>query len=300
MLEMIFNGGKRDSITYKKITATGSVPAINTARYPFGLNGNLLYIRQNSQLHTLDLTTFVWSLVATNAIFNTRDGTTRVVFDGNKRAYVASGVEGSSASLNTRQWTLPMTVSDNVASATKTAWGYSCVDTGTALYMYGGINSSYFANGATGLLTFNKSTQVYTLIAPPGISPAIASTELVAPTGIYYNGAIYYLFGKANLTVNYKYDISKNRWIKLADSPIALTATGEGALFNGKIYIYGGAHATLGSQSQLYAYDIATDTWIDYGVLTIGKRTGVTMFSTATNFYMLGGGSGDLWEFTVS
>lgn len=300
MLEMIFNGGKRDPITYKKITATGSVPAINTARYPFGLDGNLLYIRQSSQLHTLNLTTFIWTLVASNTIFSTRDGTTRVVFDGSKNAYVASGVNGGTISRDTKQWTLPATVSNNVTSTPKSTWGYSCVDTGTALYMYGGVDSSYFANGSYGLLMFNKSTRAYSSFSPSGILPAIADTELIAPTGIYYNGEIYYLFGKKTLTVNYKYNISQDKWIKLADSPIALTATGEGALFNGKIYIYGGMHTTLGRQSKLYAYDIAKDVWIDYGVLTIGQRTAVTMFSTATNFYMLGSGSGDLWEFTVN
>lgn len=299
MFEMIFNGGKRDRVTYKKITATGSVPAINTSRYPFGLDGNLLYIRQSSQLHTLNLTTFIWTLVASNRIFSTQNGTTRVVFDDSKNAYVAIGVQPGGISSDTIQWTLPATVSNNVTSNPKTTWGYSCVDTGTALYMYGGINSSYFANGTGGLLTFNKSTQTYKLILPSGIYPAIADTELIAPTGIYYNGEIYYLFGKKTLTVNYKYNISQNKWIKLADSPIALTATGEGALFNGKIYIYGGTHTTLRSQSKLYAYDIAKDVWIDYGVLTIGSRVEVTMFSTATNFYMLGG-SGDLWEFTVN
>lgn len=300
MLEMIFNGGKRDPITYKKITATGSVPAINTPRYPFGLYGDLLYIRQSSHLHTLNLTTFVWSLVASNTIFSTRDGTTRVVFGDSKNAYVASGVQNGNITLDTKEWTLPMTVGNNVTSTPKTTWGYSCVDTGTALYMYGGVNSTYFANGSYGLLMFNKSTRVYSSFAPSGILSGIADTELVAPTGIYYNGEIYYLFGKRTLTVNYKYNISQNKWIKLTDSPIALIATGEGTLFNGKIYIYGGTHTTLGLQSKLYAYDIAKDVWIDYGVLTIGKRTAVTMFSTATNFYMLGGGLGDLWEFTVN
>lgn len=300
MLEMVFNGSKRDPFTYRKVVTTGSIPTINTFRYPFGLDGNLLYIRQSSQLHTLDLTTFVWTLLATNAAFSTRDGATRVVFDSNKYAYVASGVEGGSTSRNTKRWALPAMVDGNSASTPKTTWGYSAVDTGTALYMYGGVNSSYFANGTSGLLMFNRSTMSYSTLSPSGITSTIADTELVAPTGIYYNGEIYYLFGKKTLTVNYKYNIAQNKWIELADSPVALTATGEGVLFNGKIYIYGGQHATLGTQSKLYMYDIAKNAWTDYGALKIGPKYGVVMFATATNFYMLIPASGDLWEFTVN
>jgi serine protease AprX len=138
------------------------------------------------------------------------------------------------------------------------AAGTFAASDGTSVYAGGGLDANLGVRND--LLRYDPSADSWTSLAP---SP----DYYFASPGVYFNGKIYNFGGfdqtfQATNTTRI-YDIATNTWLPPgAPMPAALGGM-PAALWNGIIYVAGGATDAFGTNivNTLYAYDIAANSW---------------------------------------
>lgn len=308
MLEMIMHSGKEKELvlTCRPVTPTGDTFVPFNTFCPFGVYANELHYLSDKVYFKLNLGSMVW-VKETSSIPGISGGSARVEFDtAGKTSLIWGRTSEGTAGVDTYTWTLPGT-NNNTKTATAPVSAYTTcvVDAGEALYYYGAESVSRYPNGITGLIKYSKVTNTFTTLNPTGMVNPPASGELLRPSGTYYNGEIYFLFGKTKQLKNWKYNIAANTWLPVADSPALVTFTCDAVVFKNKFYLFGGELGGVRS-NMLYCYDPVKDVWSSLGSFGITPRRWGSMFATDNHFYLLGGWDAnqgnrtDLYEFTLS
>lgn len=157
------------------------------------------------------------------------------------------------------------------------SFGYTTL--GNSAYLYGGavVGSDYNNE----FWRFDSTTETWTQLQSGLLS--MHGSGLAA-----YNGKVYMFGGHTGTTVNrfFIYDIESNTWTENTTSinpPTARHHCRFVSTGNGKLYLWGSLNG-----SELYSYDIASNTWVKLASSTIQNSLAGDMATDGTNLYCSG------------
>lgn len=163
---------------------------------------------------------------------------------------------------------------------------------GGNIYLLGGItgleqlaDGSLLLEPSDALLRFDPETGAYTELAP--LPQPLNHIAVVAYRGdIYVVGGYGETLDRDTRKRFYRYDVSANRWSRLADMPAPRAAAAAGVI-GGKLIIAGGALDNE-PRPETFAYDFASTRWSQLAPLPSGREhSGAAVLGQS--LYVLGG-----------
>jgi N-acetylneuraminic acid mutarotase len=160
----------------------------------------------------------------------------------------------------------------------------SCIAYNGKIYVFGGqVNSGY----TNDFEVYDIATDSWSILSPTGTGP----DARMRATVVEYDGKFYIYGGEAGSSFKnslFEYNVSANSWTQKASGQERTAHCS--AVWNGKMYSYGGYHDAGGYRFEMYEYNISTNSWTQKATASSSYGAhGASMVVYEGKLYIYGG-----------